>query len=81
MSRCRCALRSFRPELLVADTSLGTPPSWLMDQAVRRGCKTVDGLALLIEQIAVALRALDRRRAQPPGPPRRRRGVFGALSS
>ncbi len=48
-------VESFRPELLVADTSLGTPPSWLMDQAVRRGCKTVDGLALLIEQIAVAL--------------------------
>ena len=49
-------VESLRPNLLVADTWLGTPQSWLLDQAVRRGCKTVDGLSVFIEQVAVAMR-------------------------
>jgi shikimate dehydrogenase len=48
-------VESLRPEMLVADTSLHGRQSWLLDQAIRRGCKTVDGLSVLIEQIAVAL--------------------------
>ena len=48
-------VESLRPELLVADTSLHGRQSWLLDQAIRRGCKTVNGLSVLIEQIAVAL--------------------------
>jgi shikimate dehydrogenase len=47
-------VESLRPELLVADTSLGTPRSWLLDQAIRRGAKTIDGLGVLVEQIAIA---------------------------
>ena len=33
----------------------GAPQSWLLDQAVRRGSKTVYGLSVFIEQVAVAM--------------------------
>ena len=58
---------SLRPELLVADATAGGPETWLLRQAAARGCKTVDGLSMFLEQVAVGPAALDRRRSEPPG--------------
>jgi shikimate dehydrogenase len=45
-------LDSLRPELLVADVVV-EPRTWLLDEAAQRGCKTVDGLTMFIEQVAI----------------------------
>jgi shikimate dehydrogenase len=45
-------LDSLRPELLVADVAI-EPRTWLLDEAAQRGCKTVDGLSMFIEQVAI----------------------------
>ena len=47
-------LDSLRPELLVADVAADSPHSWLLSEAVQRGCKTVDGLSMFIEQAAMS---------------------------
>ena len=45
---------SLRPELLVADVAADSPHSWLLNEAGQRGCKTVDGLTMFIEQVAMS---------------------------
>ncbi len=47
---------SLRPELLVADVSTDPPQTRLLHAAAERGCKTVDGLSIFIEQIALAVK-------------------------
>jgi shikimate dehydrogenase len=47
------AADSLRPELLVADVAADSPQSWLLGQAARHGCQTVDGLTMFIEQAAI----------------------------
>jgi shikimate dehydrogenase len=49
------AADSLRPELLVADAAAIAAKTWLLDQAIARGCKTVDGLSVFIEQVAIGL--------------------------
>lgn len=49
------ATDAFRPELLVADVAANAPRTWLLDEAKRRGCQTVDGLTMFIEQVAIGL--------------------------
>jgi shikimate dehydrogenase len=44
---------SLRPELLIADVAARSPRTWLLSQASERGCRTVDGLTMLIEQAAI----------------------------
>ena len=44
---------SLRPELLVADMTAETPRTALLDEAARRGCRTIDGLSMFIEQVAM----------------------------
>ena len=39
---------------IVADVAFNPPNTWLMKEAQSRGCRTVDGLTLLIEQAALA---------------------------
>jgi shikimate dehydrogenase len=46
-------LNSLRPELLVADVAVMSPRSWLLDQSAQRGCPTVDGLSMFVEQVAL----------------------------
>lgn len=46
---------SLRPELLVADVTANAPRTWLLGEAQQRGCKTVDGLTMFIEQVAIGL--------------------------
>ena len=50
-------LDSLRTELTVADVSFTTPTTWLLRAAGERGCPSIDGLSLLVEQTAIALRA------------------------
>jgi shikimate dehydrogenase len=47
-------LQTLRPELLVADVQVGSPETWLLSQAVQRGCKTIDGLSMFIHQVALS---------------------------
>jgi shikimate dehydrogenase len=48
---------SLRPELLVVDATANTPCTWLLDEARRRDCATLDGLTICIEQVATAFHA------------------------
>jgi shikimate dehydrogenase len=45
---------SLRPELVVIDATAEPQPGRLLRSAVPRGCKTADGLSVLIEQMAQA---------------------------
>ena len=55
-SRCRLAADTLRPELFVADVTANAPRTWLLGEAQQRGCKTVDGVTMFIEQVAIGLR-------------------------
>jgi shikimate dehydrogenase len=48
---------SFGPKLIVADAAYNTARTWLTRQAAERGCHTVDGLQLYVQQTALALQA------------------------
>ena len=47
---------SLRPELIVADLAVNPDEAWLLHEAAARGCKTIDGLSVLVEQMAVDFR-------------------------
>jgi shikimate dehydrogenase len=49
-------LETLGPELIVADVSTHPPQTTLLHEAANRGCRTVDGLSMLIEQVATAIR-------------------------
>jgi shikimate dehydrogenase len=55
-ARLPLVLESLRPELLVADVNVYAPQTWLLREAADRGCKTVDGLSMFIEQVAIGMR-------------------------
>jgi len=48
------ALNSLRPGLLVADVTPDLPQTQLLSDAAARGCTTVDGLSMFIEQVAAS---------------------------
>jgi shikimate dehydrogenase len=47
---------SLRSELIVADMAVNPDDAWLLQEAARRGCKTIDGLGALVEQMAADFR-------------------------
>jgi shikimate dehydrogenase len=47
---------TLRPELFVADVTANSAETWLLSEARDRGCKTVDGVTMFIEQVAIGLR-------------------------
>jgi shikimate dehydrogenase len=47
---------SLRPELIVADLAVNRDDAWLLREANQRGCRTIDGLGALVEQMAVDFR-------------------------
>ena len=55
-TRIPMAVESLRPELIVADMTIAPPETRLLLDAVSRGCKTLDGLTMLIEQVALGFR-------------------------
>ncbi|MBN2477389.1 MAG: shikimate dehydrogenase [Pirellulales bacterium] len=55
-ARAPIAAESLRPGLIVADVTTDPPQTWLLREAAVRGCTTLDGLAMYIDQVAVALK-------------------------
>jgi shikimate dehydrogenase len=47
---------TLRPGLFVADVTANSAATWLLGEAQRCGCKTIDGLTMFIEQVAIGLR-------------------------
>ena len=55
-ARLPIVVDTLRPGLLVADVTVNCPETWLLGEARQRGCKTIDGLTMFIEQVAIGLR-------------------------
>ena len=53
-ARLPLALNSLRPGLLVADVTPDLPQTQLLGDAAARGCTTVNGLSMFIEQVAAS---------------------------
>jgi len=49
-------LDSLQSHLTVADVTRDSPETWLLRQAADRGCPTIDGLTMYIDQMAVAMK-------------------------
>ncbi len=50
------AVASLRPELVVADVVFNPPETWLIRTAAQHGCKTIDGLGMLVNQAVISFR-------------------------
>lgn len=50
------AADSLRPDLIVADVIFNPPQTWLIRTAADRGCKTLDGLGMLVNQAVISFR-------------------------
>jgi shikimate dehydrogenase len=55
-ARLPIAAASLRPELVVADVIFNPPDTWLIRTAAERGCKTIDGLGMLVNQAVIGFR-------------------------
>lgn len=51
----RIRKESLRPGLLVADCHFDPPCAWLLEDAAEHGCPTIDGVAVFVEQAAIAV--------------------------
>jgi shikimate dehydrogenase len=47
---------SLRPELIVADVIFNPPQTWLLRTAAEQGCRTLDGLGMLVNQAVIGFR-------------------------
>jgi shikimate dehydrogenase len=52
-ARLPIVLSSLSPEMVVADVIPNPPNTWLLRQARQRGCKTLDGLGMLVNQAVI----------------------------
>jgi len=48
-------VESLSPQLVVVEAAYNTWRTWLTTQAAQKGCRTIDGLAIYVEQTALAL--------------------------
>jgi shikimate dehydrogenase len=48
---------SLDPKLIVVDVAYNASHTWLTRQAAERGCRTIDGLAIFVQQTALAFQA------------------------
>jgi len=55
-ARVSVAVTSLRPELVVADVIFNPPETWLIRTAADRGCKTIDGLGMLVNQAVISFK-------------------------
>jgi shikimate dehydrogenase len=55
-ARLALDLASLRPEMVVADVIPNPPRTGLLRDAAERGCRTLDGLGMLVNQAAQAIR-------------------------
>jgi shikimate dehydrogenase len=49
-------IASLRPELIVADVIFNPPQTWLLRTAADHGCRTLDGLGMLVNQAVIGFR-------------------------
>jgi shikimate dehydrogenase len=49
-------VQSLRPELIVADVVFNPPQTWLIRTAAERGCRTIDGLGMLVNQAVICFK-------------------------
>ena len=52
-ARVPVAVDSLRPDLIVADVIFNPPQTWLIRTAADRGCRTIDGLGMLVNQAVI----------------------------
>ncbi len=52
-ARVPVMVNSLRPELIVSDVIFNPPQTWLLRTAADRGCRTLDGLGMLVNQAAI----------------------------
>ena len=50
------SVASLRKGLIVADVVFNPPETWLIRTAADRGCKTLDGLGMLVNQAVIGFR-------------------------
>jgi len=55
-ARVPVAPASLRPGLIVADVVFNPPETWLIRTAADRGCRTLDGLGMLVNQAVIAFK-------------------------
>jgi shikimate dehydrogenase len=55
-ARVPVAATSLRPELIVADVIFNPPQTWLIRTATDRGCRTLDGLGMLVNQAVISFK-------------------------
>lgn len=55
-ARVPIAPDSLRPDLIVADVVFNPPQTWLIRTAADRGCRTLDGLGMLVNQAVISFR-------------------------
>jgi shikimate dehydrogenase len=55
-ARAPIALDTVRPSLIVADVIINPPETRLLREAKAQGCRTLDGLGMLVNQAAIAFR-------------------------
>jgi shikimate dehydrogenase len=52
-ARVPVTIDSLRPDLIVADVIFNPPQTWLLRTATDRGCRTIDGLGMLVNQAVI----------------------------
>lgn len=55
-ARVPVAVDSLRKELIVADVIFNPPETWLIRTAKERGCRTIDGLGMLVNQAVISFK-------------------------
>jgi shikimate dehydrogenase len=55
-ARVPVAVASLRPELIVADVVFNPPQTWLIRTATHHGCRTLDGLGMLVNQAVICFK-------------------------
>jgi shikimate dehydrogenase len=55
-ARVPIAANSLRPNLIVADVVFNPPQTWLIRTATDRGCRTIDGLGMLVNQAVISFK-------------------------
>jgi shikimate dehydrogenase len=55
-ARAPVAVQSLRPALIVADVIFNPPATWLLRTAAERGCRTIDGLGMLVNQAVISFK-------------------------
>jgi len=55
-ARAPIEVQSLRPGLIVADVVFNPPQTWLLRMAADRGCRTLDGLGMLVNQAVISFK-------------------------